>query len=156
MRPLGGSQKIVDHFDKLVGQKSPLVSKSPIGFLYRAVERPETFVLTGEKKFTQTALPVAETIVAKPIPPKAATIISSDDKLLSLYLIEKKKVINDARRNMDPRKLGAITAEVEKALQKLREFISPSRFDETVHHGVEEKIAKSVQFPEYEEWKKRV
>ena len=40
--------QIIEHFDILRAGDSRLVSKSPIGFLYRAVERPEEFVLPGE------------------------------------------------------------------------------------------------------------
>lgn len=44
---------IIAHFDGLVSQKSPLISKSPTGFLYRAVERPFEFTLPGEKRANQ-------------------------------------------------------------------------------------------------------
>ncbi|MCB0337336.1 MAG: hypothetical protein KDD62_13560, partial [Bdellovibrionales bacterium] len=42
--------KIIEHFDQLVKAASPLVSKSPVGFLYRAVENPQKFVLPQEQK----------------------------------------------------------------------------------------------------------
>lgn len=41
---------IIEHFDRLIRSASKLVSKSPVGFLYRAVEKPYDFVLPGESK----------------------------------------------------------------------------------------------------------
>jgi len=41
---------ILAYFDHLVSSRSHLVNRSPIGFLYRAVERPGDFVLPGEAR----------------------------------------------------------------------------------------------------------
>ena len=43
---------IVTYFDHLVQSRSHLVNRSPIGFLYRAVEKPSDFVLPGEGRTT--------------------------------------------------------------------------------------------------------
>jgi hypothetical protein len=42
-------QAIVTYFDSLLAKNSPLVSRSPVGFLYRAVENPEKFKLPSSK-----------------------------------------------------------------------------------------------------------
>jgi hypothetical protein len=52
---LARMQAIIKHFDSLVANKSALVSRSPTGFLYRAVERPFEFTLPGEKRARKTA-----------------------------------------------------------------------------------------------------
>ena len=148
-------KKIIDHFDFLSKNQSRLISKNPVGFLYRAVETPETFVLPGEAKqstFPFTPSKQNEQFQSKtnPYTPKP---VASDD--LSKYVVEKTHALQAARATLEPRMIGAITAEVEKALQKLRSFISPSRFEEALHHGVDEKILKHIAFPEFEEWKKK-
>jgi len=46
-------QRIIAYFDALVATGSHLVNKSPVGFLYRAVENQKTFILP--KRFPQLA-----------------------------------------------------------------------------------------------------
>ena len=149
-------QSVIEHFDSLVLQKSRLISKSPVGFLYRAIERVETFVLPGEKRSTE--------VISEPAPIATQTsssehrssgIESKTEEQIGAYLVDKKRALSQAKQTLEPSLLGSITSEVEKALQKLKEFISPSRFDEAVHHGVDDKIAKLIQFPEFEVWKNK-
>ncbi|HMO02457.1 MAG TPA: replication initiator protein A [Oligoflexia bacterium] len=42
-------RKIINYFDHLISKKSVLISRSPAGFLYRAVERPDSFILPGDR-----------------------------------------------------------------------------------------------------------
>jgi hypothetical protein len=159
-------EKIIQHFDLLVKNQSRLISKSPVGFLYRAVENPETFVLSGEQKqdrqqsfqnFTRQDEPqpfnprnrVAEAEKSDP------TKLPQTTEELTQYIIAKTHALQAARASLDPKQIGAMTAEVEKALTNLRTCISPSRFREAVHHGVDEKILKHISFPEFEAWKKK-
>jgi hypothetical protein len=46
----GRMRAIVAYYDQLIRTKSRLISRSPVGFLYRAMERPESFLLPGEHR----------------------------------------------------------------------------------------------------------
>jgi hypothetical protein len=146
-------EKIIEHFDGLVKNQSRLISKSPVGFLYRAVENPENFVLSGEQKQSEKQAPLAFT--PRRETPEVTQQSNTGTEELSQYIIAKTHALQAARASLDPQIIGSITAEVEKALTKLRTFISPSRFNEAVHHGVDEKIMKHISFPEFEDWKKK-
>ncbi len=146
--------QIVSYFDYLIASNSRLVSRSPVGFLYRAVENPEQFVLPGEsaKKYKQEALDVLV------LPSRAAEASKSSvmkESLEPQYLIARKQAIRQFKEGMDTPELGSMAAEVERALQKVKGLISPARFDEAVTHGVEEKIASRCGFPIFEEWLKK-
>lgn len=145
--------QIVSYFDYLVASNSRLVSRSPVGFLYRAVENPEQFVLPGEtaKKYKQEALDV-EMRTKEASAEQEAKEKSQQAHSESQYLVARKQAIRQYKESMDPKELGSIAGEVEKALSKLKSLISPARFDEAILHGVEEKIAKRCGFPSYDEW----
>lgn len=153
--------QIVSYFDYLVASNSRLVSKSPIGFLYRAVETPENFILPSDtaKKPKQSEFNLENSTSSNTrnsFGRKAQTAevskTQSREIQLSKYVIERKQAIQEYRKNMEINELGMVTAEVETALKKLRDFITPSRFQEAVRHGVEEKIAKLANFPDFERW----
>lgn len=151
--------QIVSYFDYLVASSSRLVSKSPVGFLYRAMENPEVFVLPGEngKKFKQQDLYSSGEQGGVPVQPKVVESPRKEQAVdQSHYLIERKTAIRSYKEQMEPSELGRITAEVERALMKLKGLISPARFEEAVLHGVEEKVAKMCNFPTFDVWLQRV
>lgn len=144
--------QIVSYFDYLVASNSRLVSKSPVGFLYRAIENPDIFVLPGEngKKFKQQDLYAAENPGQKSPAGGGGKARTSEGQ--SAYLIERKVAIRKFKEQMEPAQLGSITAEVEHALMKLKGLISAPRFEEAVSHGVDEKVAALCAFPSYDDW----
>ncbi len=146
--------QIVNYFDYLVASSSRLISKSPVGFLYRAVENPENFVLPGDKKPKQASF-IEDSNNNFTNKANTTNKIKLDPKIeAGAYLIERKKVIRQYKENMDTVELGRITAEVENALSNVKSLISPTRFAEAVSQGVDDKISKLSKFPEYEVWKK--
>jgi hypothetical protein len=162
--------QIVGHYDRLVSTKSRLISRSPVGFLYRAMERPETFVLPhegtagegrerprGSHRFPgQSSDGGRQTAVSSN---SSARSIESDsverDRLTELraqYLEVRKCAMQQVRREVEPELLAKILAEVEGGIAKLKKLISPKRFEEALEHGVEERLAKLFAYPEFDEW----
>jgi plasmid replication initiation protein len=147
---------IVAYYDDLVRQQSSKISRSPIGFLYRAVEHPERFVLPRE---LQLPLRQAHGKVGKPATLQAEQSRAEKSRAEAglqeaQYLTERKQVLERLRSEVEPELMQKITADVEGALSKVRTLISPSRYKDAVEHAVEEKLSKLFALPDYEEWKK--
>lgn len=172
---------IIQHFDELRARDSQKVSRSPTGFLYRAVEKPYDFVLPNEVRASQTGFsfeqnrsrtvavnaqnnfqPRHNHYASRPVNRNRSENFQADSKpsrvgdrragLESQFLIERKKKIQELRQNVESIVLDGIRNEVRLALVKLKGLISDSRFEEAVEHGVEEKLAKLFAFPSFDEW----
>jgi hypothetical protein len=159
---------ILAHFDALVQSSSPLVSKSPTGFLYRAVERPFDFTLPGEKKATQGDLGLRsragdESPDDERQPPatnrsknsRTEDRASGVDAKLNLevaYLTARKVALDDILCRASETEVSELRRDVETALQKLRAHISPQRFSEAVQHGVEQRLLERHGFPDFDSW----
>jgi hypothetical protein len=144
-------KRILGYFDQLREAKSHLVSRSPVGFLYRAVENPERFVLPEERegssqKASQKTLRSAESSGKEG---KAAPSLETS------YLIARRREILKLRDDVEPALIEKLRAEVEKALVRIQGLISAERFRETVQHGVDERLAELFGLPSFEEWKGR-
>lgn len=150
---------IIEYYDKLRFLNSRLISRSPIGFLYRAVENPHQFVLPGESRVQgmQESLqlgggecPAAARSVGslKSMARKGPDL----DTLRAEYLVQRRREAERARMEVEPDLLKRLNLEVENALGKLRGLISPGRFQEAVNQGVDDKLIKLFAFPEFEEW----
>ena len=151
---LARMQAIIAHFDSLVLAHSPLVSRSPTGFLYRAIERPLDFTLPGEKKNKQGAFGFSsgagESPRGRQVPPQDTKTPKFD--LEVAYLTARKQQLDDILTRPNPDQHAALRAEVETALQKLRAHISPQRFAEAVQHGVEQRLLEQNGFPDFDTW----
>lgn len=147
--------RIIDHYDHLRTSNSPRVSKSPVGFLYRAVENPDLFVLPN-----QAAKPeqVRFNLESRPAAPRTRAAGAGERSVAtppsheSEYLVARKRELARLRETVEPDLLRKMTADVEKALVKLKGSISPSRFEQAVSHAVDEKLAKLFALPSFEEW----
>lgn len=148
-------QSIVRYFDSLCASNSKLVSRSPIGFLYRAVERPYEFVLPGEaaSKSRQTEMALAPSRAANSQQVRSVQrSAESSEVLQSQYLIERKREISQLKGDVDLQMLTNIRREVEGALVKMRAHISEQGYEIAVEHGIDEKLAKLFGLPDFGEW----
>jgi hypothetical protein len=150
-------QAIIAHFDKLVSTSSHLVSRSPQGFLYRAVEKPFDFILPSDKQGTPSGgKPQAElTLEARnrdkaKVSPSSAKSNQMDAEVG--YLIERKAALDALRAEIQAESVTELRAEVEAALAKLKAHISPQRFQEAVEHGVEQRLLEQRGFPDFDKW----
>jgi hypothetical protein len=150
---------IIDHFDQLLAQGDAGVIRSPIGFLYRAVERAQTFRLPSDRIIKERPTSKISSIIEKK-PARLASSTSRRPKVASantmsneaLYLIERKKQIATLREKVGREIIESITQEVLRALIKLKPLISPTRFSEAVEHAIDEKLASKYQLPSFDEW----
>jgi hypothetical protein len=160
---------IIAHFDHLVRSSSPLVSKSPTGFLYRAVERPFDFTLPGENKKTtqgdlglrarageesteQDRRSAASNNLKAARSDGRACSVDSKQNLEVAYLSARKVALDDIICCASEAEVSELRQDVETALQKLRAHISPQRFSEAVQHGVEQRLLERHGFPDFDSW----
>ncbi len=152
---------IISYFDDLIAKGSAKISKSPTGFLYRAVEKPFEFVLPGDKKFNQADLALVKRDGQQrlnPEPAKESARVST--KRSEHHDIERELAYHHYRSerieellNATPQdEVAKIKDEVEQALAKLSQHITPERFRRVVQHGVEQRLLELTGFPELEKW----
>ncbi len=136
--------KIIDHFDFLVRSGSRLVSKSPVGFLYKAVENAEQFVLPME----------APKRASGSSPARASADKSREEKLRAEFMSCRREELNRLMCGVEPELLQGIRAEIEQGLRKVKKLISKEHFEQSVEHGLEERLTSLFALPDFEEWVK--
>jgi hypothetical protein len=146
-------REIISYFDHLCSSPAGKKMKSPVGFLYRAVEKPEAFVMPGEDARRPEQENLKFGASAQTAQKKSA--VHRHAALESLYLVERKRQVQKLKEDVEPSMLKKLAQEVETGLIKLKTLLSPERFAEAVNHGVEERILKLFVFPTFEEWVKR-
>jgi hypothetical protein len=156
---LDKSYKILEHFDELVHSQSKLVSRSPVGFLYRAIENPERFVLPGEepKKSQENLFGGASNLSkaqVKPVVSESELAAKTEQKAdkRAQYLMARKAEAKALRAKAEEGVLEKIRSEVEVALAKFKANISEKNFQEAIEHALEERLLNLFAFPNYEEW----
>jgi plasmid replication initiation protein len=156
---LDKAYKIIEHFDELVHSQSKLVSRSPVGFLYRAIENPDRFMLPGEEpKKSQEHLFGGTSAGPKAVVKTAAAEGDVADKTeqkadrRAQYLMARKAEAKALRAKAEEGVLKKIRSEVEVALAKFKANISDKNFQEAVEHALEERLLNLFAFPSFEEW----
>lgn len=135
-------KKIIEYYDFLNKTGSVLISRSPQGFLYRAVEKVENFSLP--KSFD----------VQEPASLKKPDITQdSDIDEKRRYEDYVSKEVTLLKSSVEPDMLRKLEEDVGKSLLKVKGLISEDRFKDTVAHGVEQKLAKLFAVSSFSEWK---
>jgi plasmid replication initiation protein len=131
------AELIIKYFDYLVAKRSRLISRSPVGFLFKAIESVSHFVVPAF--FIDMQKTAENAVVPKVhlgVPKKAISPeVKNEESLTGLDTA-------NLRANIDPVLLKSVEKEVEAALAKMRGIISESRFNEVVRHGVDKKLLK--------------
>ncbi len=135
---------VIKYFDYLMSSNSSLVSTSPVGFLYRAIENIEDFALP--KTFSLESTKVSNSNTSKK-PAKDNHLEGEYQNFLTVEIVK-------ARKDVAPEILAKIQAEVETNLAKVRNLISEERFRDTVQHSTDQKLIKLYLIPDFQEWKK--
>lgn len=147
-------EKIIDYYDALAGQGSHLISRSPIGFLYKAVEKCNAFVLPGEK--AQTSLDLGATKGREKNPTqqrrKSPGGVDSGRDREGEFLTFRNRELGRLKQTVEPELLHKITQDVEQALVKMKAVISAEGYAAAVDHGVKEKLAGLFKVPDFTEW----
>lgn len=144
---------IISYYDELRASRSQKISRSPQGFLFHAVKNWQTFVLPVSIKPVQGSLLTNANVTFRRKEEVRAQSVRQS--LESEYLVARRREILHIRQTqIENELLTSLTAEVERALAKIRENISPQRFAEAVSHGVDDKIASLFAVPTFDEWLK--
>lgn len=148
------AQAVISYFDELIRSDSTRVSRNPAGFLYRAIERVDSFVLPGEKRdggSIRSASAIAPRIsVGKSLSIQGAR--TGQDALAKTLASQvarerdqrahQKEHRRELFDQVEPDLLARIRKEVTESLSKLRGLISEPRFQDTIEHAVEERVTK--------------
>lgn len=138
--------KIVEYYDHLLRHKSNLVSKSPIGFLYRAVEKAEDFILPDGFSLNTT--------IQKPRKKKIDKNSVLNQELDVAYKAFLRAELTKIQSETDEHLIAEIKQEADNRLSKVKNLISPARYQESLDHAVEQKLIRLFAVPGFEEWKK--
>lgn len=138
---------IISYYDYLIQKSSPLVSKSPIGWLYKAVQ----IEFNVPQKFVSENLEEREEKSKAHERQKKQT---QKDKLKQVFEEERSLQLREVKEELGESELEKITKEVKESLKNVQNLISKERFNESVNHAVNEKIAQSFALPSFEEWLK--
>lgn len=155
-------EKIIQHCDKQLGTDSE--RRNPLGFLYRAIENPNQFVLPGDSvnKDDLPNSPMADNQgVKKYTPLNSSQTNKSEGRLQPQFSVTEKEAeyfsfrareIARIKAELEDSVLDEIEGEVEAALVKLKGMISPLRYQEALNHGVDERLAKKYSIKTFQEW----
>ena len=147
---------IIDYFDGLVASGSSLISRNPVGWLYRMIERVETVKLPGQAK--EVAAPIGAKVgglgsgVLKSSKRASRLISEVTPELRELYEKEYREAISAVRGELSTSKLQQIEQQVRLGWASVRSSISPAMFEASVAQGVEKELAKLNGFPSLEQW----
>lgn len=167
-------EKIIEHCDKQSRVESE--RRNPLGFLYRAIENPNQFVLPedGSRKgdlVTNSAdrkniadLNITSSHKVRTYPSSGGGVVNSKDtrgqhhfsvtdKEAEYFTFRSKELVR-IRSEIEESTLIEIERDVESALVKLRGMISPLRYQEALTHGIDERLAKKYSIPSFQEWLK--
>jgi hypothetical protein len=146
-------ERIISYYDFLLSSGSKLVSRNPIGFLFKAVQTPDKFVLP-EENAAQAKVKAAASDNTKAGQSKENYKYKQQADLKAKYLAFRKQELIKLSEDCEPDLYHKLKKEVEYALIKVKSLISENNFREAVDHGVQEKLAKLFAVPEFEEWSK--
>ena len=140
-------KKIIEYYDFLMSSNSVLISKSPLGFLYRAVEKAETFSLPKSFEMSNSQNPNRPKILGKD------EQRNKEEQMKQKYDQFISQEVQRLKKQIEPNLEEKLKKEVEEGLIKLKSIISEDRYNDTVRHGVEQRLARFFALPSFQEWK---
>ena len=147
LKNLNKISKIIEYYDYLVGIKSVLVSKSPVGFLYRAIEKEDTFYLPP--KFS-----IKEDDVEHEVKHVKKSKSENREQLQKVFWEERNSQIDEIRKEIDEKFLREIEEEARKSLSNMKGMISSINFEKAVTNRVNDKLASLYALSSFDEWLK--
>lgn len=138
-------RKIVNHFDSLVAAGSTRVSKSPLGFLYWAVENFNQYVLPDdpiEKKEKESPALKEFVVVSDP----------KEEEREAEYKAFRTKELARLRETVEPYVLEQIEREVKDEVDNMKISLSEKGLERFLASKVEDRLAKLFVLPTREEW----
>lgn len=137
-------REIIAYFDHLMATGDKKVSRSPAGFLFRAVSDPAKF--TVPRAFMRREPSRATGPQFKPFREESQ---DSDQKRYRAFVEHE---VERYRARMTPDQLGRLYGDIERKMSPLKTVLSPSRFKEALEGCVKEEIARAAGVAEYRAW----
>ncbi len=162
-------ERIIQYYDFLVETNDAKVSRSKVGFLYRAVESPYRFVVPqqfesssskGHARSEQGAFRNIrpEHRIRSAVPSARAQGV--DSAKTHRAEMDRYRDFLDAQISSGVRKLGAgeiakIHAQVETKMECLKSALSPERFQQALSGCVKEELIRQLKLPDFDTWSAR-
>ncbi|MCC6934020.1 MAG: replication initiator protein A [Deltaproteobacteria bacterium] len=140
--------KIISYYDELVETNNAKISRNPIGFLYRAVERP-----------TEFKLPTTESIVA--IRSKRPELKLMSQKKTSEEKNRKTRLLYENYVNQEYHKLvstfsseavAIVRSKVENKISCLKQVLGADKYKQAFNGMVKSELLSSASILSFEEW----
>ena len=110
-------KKIIEYYDFLMSSNSVLISKSPLGFLYRAVEKAETFSLPKSFEMSNSQNPNRPKILGKD------EQRNKEEQMKQKYDQFISQEVQRLKKQIEPNLEEKLKKEVEEGLIKLKSII---------------------------------
>ncbi|MFN8391924.1 MAG: replication initiator protein A [Bdellovibrionota bacterium] len=158
--------RIVQYYDYLVENNDPKVSRSKVGFLYRAVESPYRFAVPPTFEGapgTSTAAIAAESARSRrpelqifrapePRPSGVRRETEPDEALTAEYRNFLDQALSAGLKQLGADELSRIHSVVEQKMSCLKNVLTPERFQDAVNGCVKEELIKVLGLPGFRSW----
>lgn len=146
-------EEIISYYDSLMRRDDKRISRSPVGFLYRAVEDPSKFSLPGA--------PSASTPTRRSKRPEhrvvraSKTSKSPDDAARRRYRLYLDREILTRQASISSAEKARIRRLAESKLACVRDVLEEKRYQEALESAVKKELAEALGLPSFEEWPDR-
>ena len=137
---------IITYYDDLVKRKSQIIN-SPVGYLYKILEREETFYLPKEFNHDDSSN-------VKEIKTSKKSKMEDREQLQKLFWKERNNQISEIRKEIDAKFLEEVEEKARKSLSNMRKFISNENFEKAVINRVNDELASLYALSSFDEWLK--
>jgi hypothetical protein len=153
---------VVDYFDELVRLGSDKVSRSPVGFLYKAIEKGRNFNLpkpgklrNGEKKSPICGSDSDEQGGRITTAKQLRASRDELDRLQETFHRERATLIAQKIDLIDPQKVDRLRAEVDQQLRAIRSALGEETYQRTREGIVDDRIAELLDLDTFDDWVRR-
>jgi plasmid replication initiation protein len=161
---LSHSFAVIEYFDELMRIGSDKVSRSPVGFLYKAIEKGLEFNLPASKEPTSSTsgkaasakvLHSARLHSARKEVNSARQLRASreqTDILQAEFHTLRSAIIVERIDSIDPQKLIRLRAEVDQQLRPIRAALGEETYQRTREGIVDDRIAEVLDLDTFDDW----
>lgn len=144
--------QIIAYVDSLVQSDSKLITKSPTGFLYSAIQKGDSFVLPGERE-EQYEKKKPEKKPEHTFKSRSASIAESR-KLEAEFLVDRRMELEKKEQGLEPRIVEKLRAEVEQSLRNMKNLLDEKNYQKVLSAAFEERLAAFLCLADFDEWLK--
>lgn len=168
---------ILRYYDHLVAQGDAKVSRNACGFLYRAVENPDRFVVPEQFLDKQQVQELRQSVAAQGTraaravrpelkifkaskraggePALAAKSADAEQLRLAEYRDFVEQEFTRGIERLNSEQISSVYSSVEKKVSCLKSVLSADRFQEALERCVKEELGKLIGIPDFKGWNAR-